>query len=286
MMMRIPHRLVQRVCVWFSMQLGRNPKETLAQMQQVFTQTCYKPSTVYKWHASFWNGRTKLGDLMRHGAPQRACTRHRIRQCRTLVDGDRRIRVHPMSRTLGISYGSTLRLLHKDLNLKKKSAKLVPHQLTAEHRHKRRHFCQDFLRRCRRNPGFQSSVVTCDEAWFYLTETRTKEENKQWITPHENRPQEPRRPRNCKKLMVLPFFDRRGLVHLECLHNTTVNARVFFPIIQSARDSLFHRRIQIRCQPNRALLHMDNAPAHRAKTVQDWLRAIEWIQLAHPPLLA
>lgn len=131
--MRIPHRLVQRACVWFSMCLGCTPKETLAEMQQVFGQNCYCPSTVYKWHASFRNGCMKLGDLMRHGAPQHARTQRTIRQCRTLVDGDRRIRVHPLSRSLGISYGSTLRLLYKGLNLKKKSVKLVPHQLTAEH---------------------------------------------------------------------------------------------------------------------------------------------------------
>ncbi len=174
-------------------------------------------------------------------------------------------------------------MLHKDLNLNKKAAKLVPHQLTADHCRQCRLFCQDFLRRCRRIPHFLSSVVTTDEAWFYLIETRTKQENMQWLAPTDNCPQEPRRPRNCKKLMVVPFFDRRGIVHLSCLINTNVNAEVFHPLLQEARQSLLNRRIQVRRQPHRSVFHMDNAPAHRARCVRDWLEAVEWSRIPHPP---
>ncbi len=65
------------------------------------------------------------------------------------VDENRNISVDELSRTLGISVGSTHRILRKDLNLKKKSAKMIPHRLTPEHCCKRRDFCQDFLRRTR-----------------------------------------------------------------------------------------------------------------------------------------
>lgn len=125
--------------------------------------------------------------------------------------------------------------------------------------------------------------MTTDEAWFYVIETHTKEENKQWLAPGEDRPQEPRRPRSSKKLLVVPFLDRRGLVHVECLQNQTVKAANFLPMLQRVRQSLLLRRQEIRRVPARALLHMDNAPAHHAKPVQDWLVAEEWRQLPHPP---
>ncbi len=252
-------------------------------IQAVFGQTAYKKSAVYKWHASFKEGRTKLGDLTRSGAPQIARTCRRIRQCKTLVDNNKRIWVQTLSNTLGISYGSTLRILHKDLNMKKKCAKLIPRQLTPDHIRKRRQFCENMLRQSRRVPSFLSSIVTTDEAWFYLNETRTREENKQWLTPQENCPQVARHDRSCKKLMLIPFFDRKGLVHVETVQNRTIKGEVFKPILQNMREHLLIQRRMVGRQPQRALLHMDNAPAHGSKVVQDWLIAEEWNQLSQPP---
>ncbi len=283
MSQRIPRRLVQCVCIWYSLRLGKNAKDTAADIDRIFGTCSYKKSTVYKWHTAFRTERTKLGDILRPGAPQRARTRRRMRQCKVIVEDNRRIYIDQLSTRLGISHGSTFRLLHKDLNLKKRTAKLIPHSLTPEHKRKRHEFCQDFLRRVRLQPGFLNTLTTTDEAWFYLIEPRNKQENKQWLTAEDNHPQEPICPRNCKKLLLVPFFDRRGIVHMECLQNQTVKARNFLPLLQRARESLLMRRILMRRQPHRALLHMHNAPAHRAKPVKDWLVSTEWRQLPHPP---
>ena len=283
MSMKIPRKIVQRVCIWFSLRLGKTAKDTLADMNTVFQNTSYKRSAVYKWHAAFSSGRTKLGDLLRPGALQRAHTRHAIRQCFVIVENDRRVKVDQISRTLGISHGTALRVLHKDLGLKKRSAKLVPYKLTQEDMRKCREFCQDFIQRVCLQVHFMLSVVTTDEAWFYVLETCTKEENKQWLAAGDDRPQVPRCPRSCKKLLVVPFFDRHGLVHVETLQNQTVKAANLLPLLKHVRHSLLLRHLQVRRRPARTLLHMDNALAHRAKPVQDWLIAEEWRQLPHPP---
>ncbi len=283
MSQRIPRRLVQRISVWYSLRLGKNAKDTAVDIARIFGNCAYKKSTVYKWHTAFCTGRTKLGDILKPGAPQRARTRHRFRQAKVFVEGNRRICIDQLSTRLGISHGSTFRLLHKDLHMKKRTAKLIPHTLTLEHLRKRRCFCEDFLRRARRQLSFLSTVTTTDEAWFYLIEPRNKQENKQWLTCADNRPQEPIRPRGCKKLLLIPFFDRQGIVHMETLENQTVKARNFLPLLQRARESLLLRQILWCHQPHRVLLHMDNAPAHRATPVQNWLQATEWRQLPHPP---
>ncbi len=126
--------------------------------------------------------------------------------------------------------------------------------------------------------------MTTDEAWFYLTETNTKQENMQWLAAEENRPQVARRPRNCKKLMVIPFFDRQGLLHVEFYQNQTINQRLFRALLEEVWESYRVRRghyhwAQCHCY----LLHMDNAPVHRGDTVKRCLERLEWRQLAHPP---
>ncbi len=283
--MRIPRCLIQRVCVWFSVKIGAGPKDTYGAIQGAFGAGAYGRSAVYKWHLAFRSGWTKLGDLMRPGAPQRARTRRRIRQCRTILDGDRRITIDKISNSLGISHGSTWRLLHKDLKVSKKCAKMVPHELTPRQCRQRRAFCQDFLRRCRRVPSFLSWIMSTDEAWIYLTQQRSRRENKQWLTATENRPQEPIRSRNCKKLMLIPFIDRKGLVHMEIIRNRTINHTLFLDILQRVLDVIAVRRRGVRLQFHRYLLHMDNAPAHNALPVRRWMEAVEWFQLAHPPYL-
>ncbi len=105
-----------------------------------------------------------------------------------------------------------------------------------------------------------------------------------WLRKGENRPQIPCRELSTKKMMVVPFFDQRGLIHLELVENQTVNKHVFLAILKRARMSLQNRRGSA-VWLNRAeyLLHMDNAPAHRSKLVQDYLRDENWNQMKHPP---
>ncbi len=277
MSMLIPRHLVQRICVWFCVSMKLSGKETVAAVQKAFGCTAYSRSSIFGWHKSFTEGRQKLGDLLCLGAPQRARTCRCIRQCKIKVSENRNISVDELSRTLGISVGSTHRILRKDLNLKKKSAKLIPHRLTQEHCRKRREFCQDFLRRTRRSPGFLNWVVTTNEAWFYVIETRTKQENMQWVTPFENRPQVARRPRNAKKLMVIPFFDQKGLLHVEFYLNMTINQGIFKALLEDVWNNFCVRRGNFMwSNRHRYLLHMDNVPAHRGDTVQRRLEELEW----------
>ncbi len=62
--MRVPSKMAQRICVWFSMKCGDQPAETVQKMR-CFPQDCYLKPTVCCWHKSFREGRTKLGDLFR-----------------------------------------------------------------------------------------------------------------------------------------------------------------------------------------------------------------------------
>ncbi len=126
----IPGRILQRVCLWFCMRLGHSVKETNANLKKVFCARCYSQATVYRLHKEYWEGHLKVGDKPREGQPLSSRTGEKIQLCDRLVRRNRRMGIVELSKTLGISYGSDFQIPHKDLLLKKRASKLVPHVLT------------------------------------------------------------------------------------------------------------------------------------------------------------
>ncbi len=92
---------------------------------------------MFRWYKDFVNGWMKLGDKLRPGPPKSKRTAEKIQECKDLVARNRRMGMHQLSTSLSISYGTTMTILHKDLQLRKKAAKLVPHQLTPAQMRKR-----------------------------------------------------------------------------------------------------------------------------------------------------
>ncbi len=140
MSMHIPLRLIERVCVWYSLWMGMMPTDIVPAIQRCFGTHAYSRS-IFGWCKAFQDGRTKLSDIWHPGAPQHVHTWHHFRQVKVLLDQNHSISINRLSQSVGISVGSTHRLLHKDLTLKKCCAKLVPHNLTDRHKMLRRRFC-------------------------------------------------------------------------------------------------------------------------------------------------
>ncbi len=177
----------------------------------MFGAEAYSQRTVYRLMKEYENGRLNVGDKVRPGQPLTSRKPEKMKECETLVLKNRRSTIAQLSRTLGISYGSTFQILHKDLLMKKRASKLVPHALTAGQKRQRIQFCVDFLDSFPNGTGSALNyILTTDEAWFYLIETRSRLANLQWLRKGEDRDQVPRRPRSCKKVLLIPFFDRNG----------------------------------------------------------------------------
>ncbi len=164
----IPRRVVMRVCIWYGVKLGLSVVDTYTKMRQTFGRTCYSRITVFRWYLDFRAGREKLGDLMRQGAPIRARSRRNIRWTKVAVVQNRRITIDQLSSSIGISHGTIHKILHENLGMSKKSAKMIPHKLTPGQQNTRLQFCQQFLHRYQTEPRFLRSILTTDEAWFYV----------------------------------------------------------------------------------------------------------------------
>ncbi len=126
-------------------------------------------------------------------------------------------------------------------------------------------------------------VITTDESWFHVNEPYSREGNKMWLAKGEDRGQVPMRSRSCKKILMIPFFDEQGVVHVEYLMHGTVNRHVFKAILERAWTSVRTRRNNIWRHRDRYLLHMDNASSHTADLMKNTLRNLGWNILKHPP---
>ncbi len=264
------------------MRLGDVPAVTLAKQRQVFGRKAYSKATVYHLHKEYSSGRCKVGDLPRPGHPKTARTRGNIQVCKAAVQRDKRIDIHRLTRLLSTSYGTVFRILHKDLSLKKKACKYVPHVLTEQQKRARVSFAVNFLDSY---PTTRSRkwIVTTDESWFHVYDPLTKAKNMQWLAPGEDRGQVARRSRSSKKVMVVPFFDAKGVVHVEYVFNGTVNRHIFKAMVERAWESVRIRRgLGVWRRRDQYKLHMDNAGPHRADIVRNALRNCGWNLLPHP----
>ncbi len=203
---------------------------------------------------------------------------------RQAIRQNQHIGLHQLSSTLSISYGSAQALVKKDLLLRKRAPKMIPHQLTPNDLRRRIDFCTDFVSIYGSRPAGLNWIMTTDESWFHVYDPLSKVQSLVWLLKGEQRPTILRREMSVKKLMFIPFFDSHGLVHAEFFRNQTVTKELFKALLQHVRVSLRIRRgAYLWSQRQDYRIHMDNAPAHRAKLTQDYLRDNHWPVLKHPP---
>jgi len=79
-----------------------------------------------------------------------------------------------ISSELNLNRFTVHQILTQDLDMRKVCAKMVPKNLTTEHKAKRRDVCLDLLDRLEREPEFFSRVITGDESWILDYDPETK----------------------------------------------------------------------------------------------------------------
>ncbi len=224
-----------------------------------------------------------MGDLFR-GAHKTARTADKVKKCQELVERDKTVGVHALAHRLQVSYGTTLTILHKDLLLKKRAAKMIPHLLTPRDMRLRMEFAQEMLDQFATDRRCLEWIVTTDESWFHVYEPKSSVMNRHWLAKGAERPQIVRRERSVKQVLFIPFFDHRGLIHWEFIDNGTVTKEIFLPMLKRVHESIRLRRgTRVWFNRQQLMLHMDNAPAHRSDLVQEGLRQLQWPTLKHPP---
>ena len=131
-------------------------------------------------------------------------------------------------------------------------------------------------------PDLLQRVITGDESWIFEYDPETKCQSLQWKCPSSLRPKKARQSRSKIKLMLIAFFDARGIVHMEFLpQGQTVNQHVYKEILRRLLRSVREKRHEL-WQDNVWLLHQDNAPAD-ALSIRQFLTERNVTVLDHPP---
>ncbi len=121
-----------------------------------------------------------------------------------------------------------------------------------------------------------------DESWVYVYDPAMRIQNKEWLRKGEARPQVPRRTLATGKIMIVSFYDSKGMVYYEYVQRPqTVNQQVFRAIFRRF-DAAHQCRRPNSTMRGRKFLHMDNAPAHNATLTLALVEQLGWTRLPQP----
>lgn len=267
----------------FLVKLGKKPTECLEMLQNVYGDDCMSRARVFEWHKRFKSGREDVEDDPKSGRPSTSKTADNIDHVNRMVRGDRRLTVRMIAYELGMNRETVRTILTEDLGMRKVCAKMVPKLLTADHKDNRTNVCRNILQMIEEEPDFLGKVITGDETWVFQYDPETKRQSLQWKTPASPRPKKARMSKSKIKVMLITFFDQRGLVHHEFVpEGQTVNQHFYKEVLGRLYERV--RRCRRNLWENQSwLLHHDNAPAHTALSVRRFLTSKQVTCLEHPP---
>ena len=237
---------------------------------------------VFEWHKRFKSGREEVEDDPRSGRPSTTKTDKNIVRVKQTVRSDRRLTIRMIADNLDLNRESVRNILLHDLWMRKVCAKLVPKILSEDQKQRRVDFCKDMLEKIRDDPNILYQVITGDETWVFQYDPETKRQSMQWKTAGSPRPKKARMSKSKIKVMLIAFFDQKGLVHHEFVpEGETVNQYFYQKVLIRLHGRV--RRIRRALWSDKSwLLHHDNAPAHNALSVRQLLVTKQVTALDHP----
>ena len=150
--------------------------------------------------------------------------------------------------------------------------------MTHDQKQRRLHISSDLLR----SVVMFDRVITGDETWCFQYDPETKRQSMQWKTQNSPRPKKARMSRSEVKTMLVCFFDHKGIVHYEFVkQGQTVSQQCYLEVLTRLRESV-QRKIP-GLWPDNWILHHDNAPAHDALRIREFLAKNSITKMDHPP---
>lgn len=271
----------QRIEVRFLQKSGMSQVEIGRRLRDVHGAAAISQTTVRRWFQRAEQGKN-LKDQARSGQPKKR-TPENIQEATDILNDDRRTSLRGLSRMLQISKGTTHKLLHKDLEMTKKSAKWVPHLLTDGQKQRRVLMAWQSLAMMRRRVNPINQVVMEDESWICAWEPESNRASKQWLRQGEPRPEKVCKEQSTQKVMLTVFFDEIGMIHYETTPTGLgIGGEVYRGILGCFVTALEQKRPDLYRNPHTwALLH-DGAPAHRARVCLRFLGEQSIQLLPHP----
>jgi histone-lysine N-methyltransferase SETMAR len=131
------------------------------------------------------------------------------------------------------------------------------------------------------NTNFLNKIITGDKTWCFANDPETKRQSSEWVGETSLRPKKLKFQRSrIKTMLIIFFFDSQGVEHKEFVPEGKTE------FYKGVMDRLLKRIQRVRpsafCSRDFFLLH-DNAPAHKAASVCQFLIPKSITTLYYPP---
>ena len=237
---------------------------------------------VFEWHKRS-KGHEEVEDDSRSGRPSTSRTEVNVERVRQVVHGDHWLTVRMIASQLDLTKDSVWKIITEDLGIRKVCAEMVPRLLNDDQKECCMQVCQDIIKHLQTEPDLLLRVITGDETWIFEYDPETKRQSCQWKSLTLLRPKKARQSKSKVKVMLITFFDVRGMVHSEFLpQGQTINQQVYKEILRRLLHSVHEKRREL-WQDKSWLFHHDSAPADNALSIRQFLAEKNIAVLEEPP---
>lgn len=273
----------QRTCVKFCVSNEISCADTLKMLQKAFGESALSKTRVYEWYRAFKDGRETVEDMPRSGRPSTSVTDDNVDKIKEIVAENCHVSLREMAHGLGMSHESVRTIVHEKLGMQRVAARLVPKDLNFFQKKYREQVAADMLDRANLDPTFLEKIITGDETWVYEYDTLTNQQSSEWRPIGAPKPKKPRQSRSKVKIMLIVFFDIRGVVHYEYVPaGQTVTKEFYLSVLRRLREAIRRKRNDLWVD-NSWILHHDNAPSHKAIIVNEFLAKHSVNIIEQPP---
>lgn len=264
-----------RKALIFCFHLKKSAAESHRMLVEAYGDHALSEATCKRWFQRFRNNDFDVRNEERGRPPKK----FEDAELQTILDGDDTLSQKQMAAMLNVAQ-QTISDRLKAMGKIQKCGKWVPHELNERQMENRKNTCEILLQRHERKSVLHR-IVTGDEKWIYFKNPKRK---KSWVNPGQPSTSTAKPDRFGKKTMLCVWWDQKGVVYHELLKpGETVNTDRYRQQMINLNHALIEKRPEWARRHGKVILLHDNAPAHKAKPVQDTIKTLGWEQLPHPP---
>lgn len=233
-----------------------------------------KATCAKKWFKNFREGKTSIDDKPRSGRPI-AINKDTVLQS---VTDNPTLTTRMLAMDNQCSHSQINKIL-KSGGFRVRKGKWIPHNLSISQKNQRLEMCKQLLLR-HDNQTFLNRIVTCDEKWIRLDNSRC---SNQWLRKNSEPLRTPKPSVHGTKVMLCVWWWVGGIVHWELVESgRSINAELYSS--QLDRVQLKLRQNKLRPLFRRGIiLQQDNARPHIAHLTVSKIEELGWERLIHPP---
>ena len=124
-------------------------------------------------------------------------------------------------------------------------AEMIPMLPKEEEKERGGQLCHVILEQLEIETNLLKRLITGDESWIFKYNSETKRQSLQWKSPTSLKPKKARMSKSQIMVMLIAFFDGRGIVHAEFLpQGQTVKQNIYRDFLRRLMRSVREKRRQ------------------------------------------